>query len=280
MRGASVFISSLLVAAACLHGQAIDYFPLDVGNVWIYRTAHGDEVVEVAERREVEGAAFFRVRSGLSGDLWLRHDGSGRVLRYDEERRREMVWYDFARRGGERYGEGARDVEVLRVDGSRSIALGNFERVVYQHRVGGAEEGFLPYVGLVYGEGKELVYARLSGVTVLNADGLGFGVARGKGYARLFLNNNSAAPVRLVFGSGQTYEVTLLDGAGKELYRWSEGKGFTLAVRQIDFARGETSWLVEVPEVAGAVTLVAELATTGRKFRASLPLGTGGVLRP
>ena len=33
------FLSSLLLAAAAAFGQAPDYFPLEVGNVWIYRSA-------------------------------------------------------------------------------------------------------------------------------------------------------------------------------------------------------------------------------------------------
>ena len=119
-----------------------------------------------------------------------------------------------------------------------------------------------------------------SGVTVPNSGGLGFGVARAKDHARIFLNNKTGAPLRVVFAGGQTFDMTLDDAEGKTLYRWSNGKAFTLALRPVDLAPGETSWPVPIPEVAGAVTLTVELTTVGRRFTSTLPLQTGSSSRP
>lgn len=53
------------------------------------------------------------------------------------------------------------------------------------------------------------------------------------------LRNTSDADVRLTFGSGQPGEVVLsLDGA--EVYRWSEEKVFTQAVKEVVVAAGES----------------------------------------
>ena len=37
-------------------------------------------------------------------------------------------------------------------------------------------------------------------------------------------------PINLMFSSGQQFEVTITDEAGTEVYRFSEGRGFTMAL--------------------------------------------------
>ena len=37
-------------------------------------------------------------------------------------------------------------------------------------------------------------------------------------------------PIDLMFSSGQQFEVTITDEAGTEVYRFSEGRGFTMAL--------------------------------------------------
>ena len=57
-----------------------------------------------------------------------------------------------------------------------------------------------------------------AGVTVLNAGGLGFGVARAKDHARIFLNNKTGAPLRVVFAGGQTFDMTLDDAEDRRTH--------------------------------------------------------------
>ncbi|MBM3757809.1 MAG: hypothetical protein FJW38_27980 [Acidobacteria bacterium] len=58
-------------------------------------------------------------------------------------------------------------------------------------------------------------------------------------------------------------------------YRWSEGKGFTLALRPQDFPPGETSWMVPLPPivetVVGPFTVEGSLLTVGGVFKAAVP---------
>jgi len=306
MRGLRTSISSWLLVAAHAFGQVPDYFPLEAGNVWIFRTAprpagRGEQntTVEVTRAGSFKGVTYYLLSEYRAGQFWVRNDGAGRVFRYDESSGEDQLWYDFSRKESETYPTALPTccgrVRVASTHASKQVALGDFEKAFHQltypgvFQIGITEENFLPYVGLVYrGENtggpssrtQDLIYAKISGVTVLNASGLGFGVARAKDHARIFLNNNTGAPLRVVFSSGQTYDMTLNDAEGKVLYRWSNGKAFTLALRPVDLAPGETSWLVAIPEVAGAVTLTAELSTVGGRFTSTLPLQTGSSSRP
>jgi len=304
MRGLRTFINSLALAAAAVYGQ--DYFPLEVGNVWIYRSAprpagrgETSTTVEVTRAGKFKGETYYLLSEYRAGEFWVRNDGAGRVYQYDEAAGEEKLWYDFSRKVDEVYATALPTccgrARVVSSKASKVVALGDFEKVFHQvtypgvFQVGITEENFLPYVGLVYrGENtggpssrtQDLVYAKISGVTVLNASGLGFGVARAKDYVRIFLNNNTGAPLRVVFPSGQTYELILHDAEGKVLYRWSDGRAFTLALRTVDLPPGETSWPVEIPEIAGAVTLTVELRLVGQKFTSTLPLRSGSSSRP
>jgi hypothetical protein len=285
-----------MLAVAGAAAQVPDYFPLEPGNVWIYRgggappRAGAEQIqVEVTRAAVFDGLTYYELVTTGRPSYWLRNDGAGRVYEYTG--RGERLWYDFSKRAGAVYASAVPSccgrIQVVDTGATKQIALGQFENVIYQQtypevfQVGITEEDFLPYVGLVFRSENtggpafrtmDLTYARISGVTVLNASGVGFGVALGKGYARLFVNNHTGAPLRLVFTSGQTYEVTLRDAGGKVVYRWSDGKGFPLALRAVDLGPGETSWVVALPEVAGAVTLTAELVTTGARFTSTIPL--------
>ncbi len=306
MPGARTFISSLFLAAAAAFAQVPDYFPLEVGNVWIYRVRGapprpGDTTttVEVTRAAQFAGVTYYLLNEYRRGEFWVRNDGAGRIYQYDEKAGTESLWYDFSRKIGDTYPTTLPTccgrAHVRDTAATKSVALGDFANVLYQldypgvFQIGITEENFFPYVGLLFRSentggpamrSQDLVYAKISGVTVLNASGLGFGAARASGYVRLFLNNNTGAPIRVVFASGQTFELTLRDENGKILYRWSDGKGFTLALRPVDLPPGETSWPVMLPDIPGAATLTAELVTLGPRFTATLPLEPGSPSRP
>jgi hypothetical protein len=82
--------------------------------------------------------------------------------------------------------------------------------------------------------------------------------------------------VELAFPSGQSYEFLIRNEKGAIVYRWSEGKAFTMAIRNEQFA-GERNY-VEILEPANALpagkyTAEAWLTTSGpRAFTASAPL--------
>ena len=52
--------------------------------------------------------------------------------------------------------------------------------------------------------------------------------------------NVTDAAIPITFGSAQVAEVTVSDGSS-ELYRWSNGKTFTQAMQEVDFAAGRSA---------------------------------------
>jgi hypothetical protein len=47
----------------------------------------------------------------------------------------------------------------------------------------------------------------------------------------LQVTNNAARRVELVFPSGQTYDLAVMDSLGREVWRWSEGRLFTQSLQ-------------------------------------------------
>ena len=91
----------------------------------------------------------------------------------------------------------------------------------------------------------------------------------------LQVTNVSGAPLALVFGSGQTYDFSVGDGA-RELWRWSAGRGFTQAIRQETLAPGETrtwseSWRPTAEARGRALTAVARLVSSTHPVERTSP---------
>lgn len=57
------------------------------------------------------------------------------------------------------------------------------------------------------------------------------------------VTNNAARKLELRFPSGQTHEIVVMDSAGREVWRWSDGRMFTQALqnRLLD-SRASLSW--------------------------------------
>jgi hypothetical protein len=124
-----------------------------------------------------------------------------------------------------------------------------------------------------------LSYARVGGVTVLEEPGIGFSLVLGAPdlsrrliSARLTLRSTVEPPLELTFGSGQRFDVVLKNESGGILYRWSDGKAFTLALGMERIA-GERNWIIDIPLVLkdssalppGSYGVEAWLTTIGDK---------------
>jgi len=72
-------------------------------------------------------------------------------------------------------------------------------------------------------------------------------VHAGGGAIRFALHvvNNTKRRLELTFPSGQTYDFVILDTAGRELWRWADGRMFTQALRNKSLASGESMDLEE-----------------------------------
>jgi hypothetical protein len=76
----------LIATAAVAAGP--DFFPLQPGNIWIYRgTGIGASIVtvEVTRRAAFAGKTFSLVEGWPGGAVWLRNGEDGIVRRFDPE---------------------------------------------------------------------------------------------------------------------------------------------------------------------------------------------------
>ncbi len=81
----------------------------------------------------------------------------------------------------------------------------------------------------------------------------------------LRVTNATDKRMELTFPSGQTHDVVVLDAAGREVWRWSEGRMFTQAVQTKLLASDETTAYVErwTPQGrAGSYTVIATLRSS------------------
>jgi len=274
---------------------------LQVGNQWIYRSSppfRSTWVVEVTGQRSIGGSEYFEV-SGFPGVRLVRKNDAGTLVIYDVGEQREKNWVAFQAPVGESFAtevDQCNRTAVIRTHSARLRGpLGEFENglEVGYHISGCADAGltrevFLPYVGLVERRqmsiaGEQvysLIYARLGGYTVFSEKELGFGVTldsatyrRGDTLtARLTLRNTQAEPLRLTFPSGQDFDLVIHDRGGAEVYRWSEGRAFTLAIRMVEI-RDERNWVILTPVglPPGNYNATASLAVSGVKFEAAAP---------
>ncbi|KZZ84611.1 BsuPI-related putative proteinase inhibitor [Bacillus sp. SJS] len=63
---------------------------------------------------------------------------------------------------------------------------------------------------------------------------------------KLIIQNDTDIKKTFSFQTGQTYELTVLDSEGKEMYKYSKGKMFTQALREIALEPGEKKVYQEV----------------------------------
>lgn len=96
------------------------------------------------------------------------------------------------------------------------------------------------------------------------ASSLDVSVKDGVGFV-FHVTNNSSKAIELTFPSGQTHDFTVVDAAGREVWRWSGDRMFTQALRNTVLDAGETKSFEGRWEAAGqrgAFTAVAVLKSS------------------
>lgn len=289
------------VLALTLPAAAAEYFPLAVGNQWIYRAEGtlGKETVvaEVRGTEEAGGHQYF-VYQGIDGQtVRLRFNEQGQLvlLRTDGT---EGLWADFA---ADRYeatfehctgtaAVEARDSEVML--GKRTFTDGLAVRYAPAlcADAGITREIFVPGVGLAEREVTtfggprvyRLTYARVGGVAVFGGPEHSFRLSLDKvAYegefefnARMTLENSTGQPLKLQFSSGQSFDLYLKDARGNSVYTWSATRLF-IAVMREETVDGEKNWTAtdRLRLEPGEYTMEAVLTTVGGKaYSATVPL--------
>jgi len=305
MLGIRIFTFSLATAAAvgCL-AQPVNYFPLDVGNQWVYQVSGlaGGSSVVAGITGVVEGnGRYWAIYEGFEGARWLRVDEAGSLYAYDPQARLEVAVAPF----GNDQATFEPQPNPCRQTGrivSRAAAykgpIGEFTNALEVRYSPGAcndagliSEVYLPWVGLVQRTVStiagprvyDLTYARLGDVTVITGPEVSFGMALNPSplapgdtlRVRLSLRVARSTPLRLTFPSGQLFDLAIRNSKGEQVYLWSAGKAFTMAIVNME-VQGEKNFLIEAPLAGippGRYTVETWLTTVGpREWAAVMPI--------
>ncbi|MBK5290715.1 MAG: hypothetical protein JJE04_03340, partial [Acidobacteriia bacterium] len=194
-----------LTLLLCASGAAQhpDYFPLQVGNQWVYRVggtrAAEPLVLSIARSEVFDGVRYVLLEGWPRGNYWLREDEQGNVYSFDTEARRERLWYSFFASVGQVYrnelpwccGQGriaSKSADYKGPIGEVSTALEVGDPAVFQ--IGLVRELFLPYIGMLHRMENtggpsmatyDLIYARLGGITVVEEKQVSFRLTLDRG---------------------------------------------------------------------------------------------------
>jgi hypothetical protein len=294
--------STALLFVATLSAAA-QYFPLQVGNQWIYRLSAGplkeSRTAEITAAETINGQDYFVYRGIFGETARIRLTSDNRLVARATDGA-EVLWADFNAAERDSFPTSFDNCTGQATVESRSaksslfdLAWENGFQVAYAPAqcadAGVAADLYFPGLGLasrtyqsfsgprVY----ELAYARIGKVTYSAEGEIAFRLSLNKSVfttpalmqLRMTLANTTGEPLELNYRSGQSFDVQIRDDAGKTLYTWSANKLFTAALRQ-ESVTGERNWVLseEIPLPLGSYVLEAYLTTTDRPvYRAQLP---------
>jgi hypothetical protein len=244
---------SIMLGAATLCGA--EFFPLQPGNEWTYRSETGDTTTTIrvgtTPLATQDGRLFHRVIGYTAQPLWVRAGQDNNLYFYDEESGQDRLLTNFSSeftaefRNCTATGKPERG-GVIRY--RSSCADAGLEREVYQANIGMVERTEQSIAGP---KTMKLVAAKVGQWTLGGQDGSLFQVqlAR-KDAATLTVTmrlNAGPAPFRVVFPTGQTYEVELRDPDGELVWRWSEGQAFVQVQREVEVTDAGLRYSVDIP---------------------------------
>ena len=277
-----------------------DYFPFQVGNQWVYRSAgRGQHIVmEVLRSGLFDGNTYYLTRNFLNRDAWLRTREDGALVAYDPETKQESALAVFGADEGSAYTTSIDPCNSAAKIISRSVnarlPVGQFDNALaidYSPPkcadAGLFTEQYLPSIGLAQRSRQtiagpqtyDLYYARIGGVTVISAPEVTFGVTLDKAVydtpqvmARLTLRVVQPDPLSLNFFSGQEFDLVVKNSAGDTVYRWSDGQAFAQILHTLSVGPGEKNYAIQFEldgPPAGVYTVEAWLtAEDPQRYRA------------
>jgi len=242
------------------------------------------QVLEIERLGEFNGNRYALLKGFHGRETWLRLDETGVLWAYDPGSGRESRWYSFFAPEGEKFETSAEPCSPIASVATRAARyrgpVGEFENALAVTFEPGAcadaglgQELFLPWIGLIQRTEMtiagprtwDLIYSHTGGVTVLAEPHLSVSLTLDKAVysedfmppvdpnrprplmtARLSLRNTTTAPVKLVFPTGQRYDIEIRNEKGEVVYRWSDGKAFPMLFGEEAFGPGERNYVVAV----------------------------------
>ncbi len=296
---------ALIVLLPILACAQTEYFPLHVGNQWMYRVsgrAAGDVVLlDITGSQAIDGREYAALRGLPEGPALLRMASDGVLYSYNQSTKQDEGWAAFGTAEGESYNTAITPCnKVARIASRNSTAkvpAGEFiGALAIAYAPGGCADAgltselYLPYIGLVERTATtiagpvtmRLAYARVGGVTVLSEPERTFSLTldravydTGQITARFTLRNTQSAALELLFSTGQRYDLVIRNENNREVYRWSLGKFFTQVLGRESIGPGERNWVLQVPvdrlDDGGYVAEVFLTNTGPRAWSASVP---------
>jgi hypothetical protein len=288
-----------LLMASALAAQTPDYFPLEVGNTWLYKaiTIVGTQplqlsvtyqTIRVIGTEKIGDRQYFDV-SYFGHDVLLREDApSGNVFVYDRAAGTESLWVPLGLPVNASFSSSldpcSPQGQVAPRTGAIGVPLGSFTDVVqlqYQNTckdAGVTTQYYAPTVGLIRQDQSgfagpvvyRLIYYHVGDRTVAVPE-VSFTVAVDSPVyvpgnllgARLTLRAGIDG-VNLHFPSSQSFDLKILNDKGASVYTWSSDKSFAAVVRDESVVSGELTYGVTVPTDAfppGHYVLQAFLTT-------------------
>jgi hypothetical protein len=267
----------LLLSAVAASAAGPEYFPLAVGNSWVYKASFRGisnvQTIAVEGVERIDDRNFYRVHF-FERTVYVRPLEDGSLVSYDRETKQEKLWLPFAAAEGQRtnseFDQCTKAATVRSKAATVKTALGEFNnalQLTYEPScadAGVATQFFIPYVGLLQQESTtiagpqkfDLLYSR-TGITNIETGQVGFTIALdGHTYeasenaeiiVRLTLRSSHPDPMNLVFPSGQSYDLKIYNDKGEAVYVWSADKIFPAIFRTETFGPGEKTYALSVP---------------------------------
>jgi hypothetical protein len=265
----------LALLGSVLGAQTPDYFPLQSGNQYLYQptgVGASERVIQVGQPAPApSGFTYYPLAGFSSRELRVRLTPDNRLVRLDPGTGSETLLLDFAAPELASFPTAidpcSTSATILTRSGTYSGPIGSFDTaLIVQYSGICADAGivrdlFLPYIGLVQRTETsftgprtyDLAYALVGGVTQVAGPHVSFEIsldkisyqAGEKATARMALRNTRPEPLELQFGSGQEFDVLVIDAAGKEVYRWSAGRMFAQVLHSLTVS-GEKNWVAQV----------------------------------
>lgn len=253
-----------------------NYFPLDTGNIWMYKLAGtGPEfafrTISVEGTETINAVEYSRVRY-FERIVYLRSNAPGSIVSLNRESGTEEPWLKLNeavgttfeshidqcartgridQRGAEVVTPAGRFLDTVQVSFQGNCADAGTTRQFYAAGVGTVVHEETSFAGP---RRYELTYFRAGSSTggtaeqsfTIGLDKLSYQVGGSMG-VRLSQRSTLPESIALHFPSGQSFDLKIYNDAGSIVYVWSADKLFAAIVRDEKFGPGERTYGFAVP---------------------------------
>ena len=249
------------------------------------RAASGTVTVRVTESVGAAGRQYFQLEGFTPQPALVRVGSQGRLWEFRSDSGTEHLWYDFGAAEGTIWRPelphpclGAAKLAFRHSDAT--VPAGDFDDVLVIRYgttncadAGIQEEVFAPNVGLIRrtettiaGPRSMVLTEARVGSRVIRSSAVSFSLSIDQPVyfpnlmppvtperavplmrARMTIRNDTNFPLRLIFPSGQRFDLVIRDSSGQEIYRWSATRLFTQEMGTLELSPGEKTFSADIP---------------------------------